>query len=331
MKLIDITCHPAASPRLIKLLDNHQAWLYRQADLKDEHKHWIQVTLHDSQVQQALDQIQEVSQDCPDQVQVMVLEVESVIPEPEANKNDTSEQDGSTTYREQLYQTIEQNARLNVNYLVLVALSTVVAAIGMIEDNVAIIIGGMVIAPLLGPNLALGLATALADLDLMKKSLISGIAGVGLAIGLAMLISLVVPIDISVGELQSRTYVELPAVVLALASGAAAALSVTTGVASVLVGVMVAVALLPPAVVLGLMLVLGHFDLALGAGLLLAVNIVSVNLSSKIVFFLKGIRPRTNVEQQNAKRSLIIYFVIWAATLGVLIAAIYLTQFQSID
>lgn len=331
MKLIDITCHPAASPRLIKLLDNHQAWLYRQADLKDEHKHWIQVTLHDSQVQQALDQIQEVSQDCPDQVQVMVLEVESVIPEPEANKNDTSEQDGSTTYREQLYQTIEQNARLNVNYLVLVALSTVVAAIGMIEDNVAIIIGGMVIAPLLGPNLALGLATALADLELMKKSLISGIAGVGLAIGLAMLIALVVPIDINVGELQSRTYVELPAVVLALASGAAAALSVTTGVASVLVGVMVAVALLPPAVVLGLMLVLGHFDLALGAGLLLAVNIVSVNLSSKIVFFLKGIRPRTNVEQQNAKRSLIIYFVIWAATLGVLIAAIYLTQFQSID
>lgn len=331
MKLIDITCHPAASPRLIKLLDKHQAWLYRQADLKDEHKHWIQVTLHDSQVQQALDQIQEVSQDCPDQVQVMVLEVESVIPDPEASKNDSSEQDGSITYREQLYQTIEQNARLNVNYLVLVALSTVVAAIGMIEDNVAIIIGGMVIAPLLGPNLALGLATALADLELMKKSLISGIAGVSLAIGLAMLIALVVPIDISVGELQSRTYVELPAVVLALASGAAAALSVTTGVASVLVGVMVAVALLPPAVVFGLMLVLGHFDLALGAGLLLAVNIVSVNLSSKIVFFLKGIRPRTNVEQENAKRSLMIYFVIWMITLGLLIAAIYLTQFQSID
>lgn len=331
MKLIDITCHSAASPKLSKLLNNHQAWLFRQAELKDEHKHWFQVTLHDSQVQQALDQIQEVTQTCPDQVQVMVLEVESVLPEPEANKDDTKEQDGSTTYREQLYQTIEQNARLNTNYLVLVALSTIVAAIGMIEDNVAIIIGGMVIAPLLGPNLALGLATALADLNLMKKSLISGIAGVGLAIGLAMLMALVVPIDIHVGELQSRTYVELPAVVLALASGAAAALSVTTGVASVLVGVMVAVALLPPAVVFGIMLVLGHFDLALGAGLLLAVNIVSVNLSSKIVFFLKGIRPRTNLEQQHAKRSLLVYFVIWAVTLGLLIAAIYLTQFQAIN
>lgn len=331
MKLIDITCHPAASPKLIKLLHNHQAWLFRQVELKDETSHLLQVTLLDSQVQQVLDQIQEVAQEFPDQVQVMVLEVESVLPEPEVSKDDSKEQDGSTTYREQLYQTVEQNARLNVNYLVLVALSTVVAAIGMIEDNVAIIIGGMVIAPLLGPNLALGLATALADLELMKKSLISGIAGVGLAIGLSMLIALAIPIDISVGELQSRTYVELPAVVLALASGAAAALSVTTGVASVLVGVMVAVALLPPAVVFGLMLVLGHFDLALGAGLLLAVNIVSVNLSSKIVFFLKGIRPRTNVEQQNAKRSLLIYFIIWAITLGLLIMAIYLTQFQSMD
>ncbi|WP_038125945.1 TIGR00341 family protein [Thiomicrospira pelophila] len=331
MKLIDITCHPAASPKLIKLLDNYQAWLFRQAVLKGETTHLLQVTLLDSQVQEVLDQIQEITQEFPDQVQVMVFEVESVIPEPETPKNNSAEQDGSTTYREQLYQTIEQNARLNVNYLVLVALSTVVAAIGMVEDNVAIIIGGMVIAPLLGPNLALGLATALADLELMKKSLVSGITGVGLAIGLSMLMALVVPIDINVGELQSRTNVELPAVVLALASGAAAALSVTTGVASVLVGVMVAVALLPPAVVFGLMLVLGHFDLALGAGLLLAVNIVSVNLSSKIVFFLKGIRPRTDLEQRHAKRSLVIYFVIWAITLGLLVSAIYLTQFQAID
>lgn len=331
MKLIDITCHPAASPKLRKLLDNHQAWCFRQAVLKGETTHLLQVTILDSQVQEVLDQIQEITQEFPDQVKVMVFEVESVIPEPETPKDNSTEQDGSITYREQLYQTIEQNARLNVNYLVLVALSTVVAAIGMIEDNVAIIIGGMVIAPLLGPNLALGLATALADLELMKKSLLSGIAGVGLAIGLSMLMALVVPIDISVGELQSRTYVEFPAVVLALASGAAAALSVTTGVASVLVGVMVAVALLPPAVVFGLMFVLGHFDLALGAGLLLAVNIVSVNLSSKIVFFLKGIRPRTDVEQQHAKRSLVIYFVIWAITLGLLVSAIYLTQFQAIN
>jgi len=67
---------------------------------------------------------------------------------------------------------------------------------------------------------------------------------------------------------------------------AAAALSLTTGLSSVLVGVMVAVALLPPAATLGIMLGQGNMSLAIGAGLLLAVNIVSVNLASKIVFLL---------------------------------------------
>ena len=66
---------------------------------------------------------------------------------------------------------------------------------------------------------------------------------------------------------------------LALASGAAA-LSLTTGLSSVLVSVMVAVALLPPAVTLGLMLGYGDFNLALGAGLLLAINLVCVNMVS---------------------------------------------------
>ena len=56
--------------------------------------------------------------------------------------------------REELYNSIEKNARLDSNFLLLVVLSTVVAAVGLLEDNVAVVIGAMVIAPLLGPNLA---------------------------------------------------------------------------------------------------------------------------------------------------------------------------------
>lgn len=327
MKLIDVRCQQAQSEYLSKWLKHQEFWSLRRLHSEDHATDVFQITLHDSQVQEALDGLQTLIERAPNDFQVMVLEVESVLPETE--EPDAKQQDGSMTYREQLYQTIEQNARLNINYLVLVALSTIVATIGMVEDNVAIIIGGMVIAPLLGPNLALGLATALADLKLMKQSLIAGVAGVGLAVGLAMMIAWLVPIDITVNELASRTRVEMPAVVLALASGAAAALSVTTGIASVLVGVMVAVALLPPAAVFGIMLALGHFDLALGAGLLLAVNIVSVNLASKVVFFFKGIRPRKDEDQQNARRSLMVYFVIWGVTLALLVTAIYFTQFQA--
>jgi len=56
---------------------------------------------------------------------------------------------------------IEAQGKLDGHYMMLVFLSTIVAAIGLIENNVAVIIGAMVIAPLLGPNLALSLSTIL--------------------------------------------------------------------------------------------------------------------------------------------------------------------------
>lgn len=132
-------------------------------------------------------------------------------------------------------------------------------------------------------------------------------------------ISLLWPFDLSSPELMARTGARIDSLVLALASGAAAALSLTTGLPSVLVGVMVAVALLPPAATVGLMLGHGRVDLALGALLLLAVNVVSVNLANKLVFLAKGIRPRTWWEKEKANRAMTIYLVVWVVTLAVLV------------
>ncbi|HWR90421.1 MAG TPA: DUF389 domain-containing protein [Dissulfurispiraceae bacterium] len=136
----------------------------------------------------------------------------------------------------------------------------------------------------LGPNRALGFGTALGDVPLMRKSLVTNVTGIGVALALSIAIGMILPFDHRSSEIMSRTDVGLESVVLALASGAAAAMSLTTGLSSILVGVMVAVALLPPTVTVGLMLGQGRFTLAAGAALLLAVNLVCVNLSAKIVF-----------------------------------------------
>ena len=197
-----------------------------------------------------------------------------------------------------LYEDVERNARLDNNYVVLVILSTVVAAIGLIEDNVAVVIGAMVIAPLLGPNLALSLGTALGEFVLIRKAVKTLAAGVLLAVFLSVVIGLLYPAKLVSDELLARTFAEVDSIALALASGAAAALSLTMGLSSVLVGVMVAVALLPPAATLGLMLGQGNYGLAAGASLLLAANVASVNLASILVFFIKGIRR--HVHRQGA-------------------------------
>jgi uncharacterized membrane protein len=86
---------------------------------------------------------------------------------------------------------------------------------------------------------------------------------------------------------------------------------------------MVAVALLPPATTLGIMLGKGNFDFAMDAGLLLAVNIVSVNLASKIVFWAKGVSPRTWYEKEKARKAMRIYLIGWFVTLLALMLFIY--------
>jgi uncharacterized hydrophobic protein (TIGR00341 family) len=210
--------------------------------------------------------------------------------------------------------------------VVLVFLSTVVAGIGLITDNVAVLIGAMVIAPLLGPNLALAFGVAVGDRELIAKALLTNAAGLTLAVALAACVPLFVAVDVTRGELAARTVVGYDSVALALASGAAASLSITTGLSSTLVGVMVAVALLPPAATFGICLAEGAFRAAGGAALLLAINIVSVNLAAHAVFLAKGIRPRTWWERQGASQSVRLTLLGLTATLVALIALIALGQ-----
>ena len=89
-----------------------------------------------------------------------------------------------------------------------------------------------------------------------------------------------------------------------------------------LVGVMVAVALLPPTATLGIMLGAGRTQLAIGAAILLAVNIVCVNLAAKMVFLLRGIKPRSWLEKQKATQSMTTYLVIWVFSLAILLIVI---------
>jgi len=158
----------------------------------------------------------------------------------------------------ELVEKLSAVATVNRVYALTVFLSTVVAAIGLIRGNLAVIIGAMVIAPLLGPNMTLSLATTLGDLKLARRALRVNAVGLFLALLLAVLVGLLSAIDPGAAEIRSRTEVALTDVVLALAAGSAGALAFTTGLSAALVGVMVAVALLPPLVTTGLLLGAGQ-------------------------------------------------------------------------
>lgn len=323
MKYVKIIADAGSSDTVLAIAKKEEVQDFRLGNVEEDGKMQIRMLVSDDKLQPVLDAVQKLLVEHPT-THIVVLPVEVSLPKPE--EEERKQEDAATQAREALYEGVEKGVRLDLDYAVLVILSSLVAAIGLITNNVAVVIGAMVIAPLLGPNLALSFGTAMGDISLIRKSVQTLVAGMLLAVAVPAAMGIFWSFDVTSHELMLRTVVGIDSAALALASGAAAALSLTTGLSSVLVGVMVAVALLPPAVALGLMLGSGNMDLASGAGLLLAVNIVCINLASKIVFDIKGIRPVGWHEEEKAKRSKIVYIVGWLVTLMLLIALIYVRR-----
>lgn len=288
--------------------------------------------------QKVLDALQTILHNS-DNYHVLIIPLDTALPKPvepeakaltdtqqeeEKNKEKERKKAALMSTREEILAQVEKDTILDNNFILLVILSTIVAAIGLLENNLAVIVGAMVIAPLLGPNIAFSLGASLGEKKLVIESLKVLFVGFIIAILFSIGIGLAWPGDFNSVELMSRTDVAYSGTAIALASGAAASLSLVSGTSSVLVGVMVAVALMPPAVTIGLMLSIAEYNLALGAALLLTVNIVCINLSAKLVFLFRGIKPRTWLDAHKAKQSRLLYIVIWIILLALLFLMIYL-------
>ena len=328
MKLIEVVADAGHLDTLVGLAEQFGALDCWYSQTVEDQRRSVRMLVNDENRQTVLDALQGLL-GTSENARIIVLPVEAVLPRPAqeevpgSSKNTKNSKSSTSATREELYNQIEKGARLDMNHLILVFLSTVVAAIGLLENNVAVIVGAMVIAPLLGPNIALAFAATLGDRDLLREAFRTNLIGVVFALLISLAIGWLWPVVAPNAESMSRTDVGFDGVVLALASGAAAVLSLTSGVASALVGVMVAVALLPPTATLGMLLASEQLDLAAGAALLLAVNIVCVNLSANLVFLIKGVRPRTWLEKRKAKQSAVWIGLFWSVTLVVLLVALY--------
>jgi uncharacterized hydrophobic protein (TIGR00341 family) len=263
---------------------------------------------------------------------VMILPVEGTVPrqeEPPKEQEEEQETKKPPPQRisiEELYQKMAKVARFNKGYMVMVSLAAVIAAIGLTKNDVAIVIGSMVIAPLLNPNMALSFSTTLADFQLMKKSLLAMGTGFVIALGIGILTGAALEVDPAIPQIALRSDIHHYYILLALATGVAGAYSITTGVSEALVGVMVSVALLPPLVATGLLLGAGHVSAAGGAVLLFLVNLVSINLSGIVTFLIQGIRPKRWWEAKKAARAVRLAVILWVSLLVMLALLIFIAD-----
>ncbi len=259
----------------------------------------------------------------PVEASLPIKEIEDKSSTETAETAESQETKSSRLSKEELYADIATVASLTNVYVVLVVLSSIVAAIGILGNNVAVIIGAMVIAPLLGPNVALSLAATLGDISLARNALRTNLVGLVIAATVSILIGFFLHVNPHIPELESRTRVGLDEVVLALVSGCAGALAFTSGAPSALIGVAVAVALLPPLVSFGLLLGSGYISLAYGAMLLFLVNIASINLAGVVTFLVQGIFPKNLFEAEAARRSIIVSALVLILFLTVLSITVF--------
>lgn len=260
---------------------------------------------------------------------VLVLPLEGALPRPRAGGAPEERQaarSAAGVSREEIYAKISEGAVLDWDFVWMALLSTIVAAVGLVTDNAPAVIGAMVVAPLLGPNVALALGLTLADRELTRAAVRSNVTGFALAFGASFLLGVLFHVDPTIPEMASRTHVGLLDLVLALAAGCAGALAYTTGAPTYLIGVMVAVAILPPTVASGLLLGDGHGHDGLGALVLALANVTAVNLVSMATLMAKGMRPRTWWRAERARDSARRGLLGWLGLLLLLAAALLLSQ-----
>ncbi|NJN69674.1 MAG: hypothetical protein HC801_04900 [Nitrospira sp.] len=161
MKYVEVVADASSTRTISAIAEQNNVFDCRLGPVGEDKQQLIRLLVADDKIQPVLDALQSILGAQPF-ARIVSLPVEIVLPKPteEARKKEVA----ASAAREALYEEVVRNARLDMNFVVLVVLSTAVAAIGLIENNVAVVIGAMVIAPLLGPNLAFNLGTALGDI-----------------------------------------------------------------------------------------------------------------------------------------------------------------------
>lgn len=274
-----------------------------------------------------------------DGFRLVLLQVEATLPaveEPPAREPDSGVErevqapGPKRISREELYEDVNQASGLSLVYLIMVALSSVVAAVGLVRGDVALVIGAMVIAPLLGPNIGLSLGSTLGDLELVRRSLKALGAGVATAAAISFLLGALFTVDPLAPELVARTQAGVGDIVIALSAGSAGTLAFTSGVPAVVVGVMVAVALLPPLVAAGLLAGAGYGHASLGALMLLVTNVTCINLAAVATFLAQRVRPRLWWEADRAKKATRVAVTLWVSMLLVLLVLIWLRHIRAV-
>ncbi len=194
--------------------------------------------------------------------------------------------------RRSLVERVQSNSHWDFDFIALMSLSTAIASMGLLADSAAVVIGAMLVAPLMTPLLGAAIGIAQGNPVLTRLALRSVILGFVTAFAIGWgLGSIGLAGEAPTGEMVARDWPDVLDLLVAFASGLAAAYaSSRPGLLAALPGVAIAAALVPPIATAGLAAAMGEIELASGAVLLFAANMVAIVVASVVSFWAVGLR-----------------------------------------
>ncbi len=212
---------------------------------------------------------------------------------------------------EEIYRNVKKQAALSFDFVAFVILAALMAGVGLIQNNVTLIVASMLLSPLMGPMLGVALGYVVRDNTLFIKGTRNELFALALSFGVGAIMAAMMPLlfpgtptlmELIETDWNNQVLTEITRrggfsaldVGVAIFSGAAVAVSVTRGDMSSLVGVAISAALMPPAVNVGMMITLGAIhgsaigiQIGVGSLFLLIMNIVIIDVSAIVMFRIK--------------------------------------------
>jgi uncharacterized hydrophobic protein (TIGR00341 family) len=207
---------------------------------------------------------------------------------------------------ERLVESTDRYTRIEKDALTMALFATMIALAGLFLDNVAVVIGAMLLSPVLGPINAFAVNANLGRIKKLAKSQASVLLLLASIIIVAALITLAISQFVTLSEnttqIAIRTHATLVDILIALILGLAAGLALLVGFSEILVGVAIAVAIVPPAAVSGIGLALFNLDLFLGAFVLTLIYLLGLQLGSTLILRIRGVLPRRYYQRSEARK-----------------------------
>lgn len=305
MRQLEVTVPSAHSDRTEDILEKYADDIVTSEAEKDGEKLVrFETTVESEKIDELTERLKDIKELDTGDLTISVLEQSAVI-----EKGKKAEGGSSALSVQEMYSKAISFSSFNKTSWMLIGLASGIASFGIMLENIPVVIGAMVIAPMLSPFISASFGLVIGDRSLIKESFLYGIISIVFAI--LMSFALTIPLPARVNPLMLMlSEPSILTILLSLFVGASAALTFTTEARESLAGVAVAIALVPPSAVAGMTLRMLEFDIFVNVIIVIFTNVISIILAGSIAFKVMGVTPSTyyrkKVSQTQLRRALLL-------------------------